>query len=395
MDELASSYPQTVNGLRKSEIKLRRKKEIPPPKYLCMPGSLAFIDKIPIIDRSHTLCNKIKCIFQNNDIDVELQKLQIPQIASNNDNTHSESDGVGNLPKIGKLRRLLKKKTKHEWLEVSDRNVFWSHVLLGSNEIIRRLENYSRSVENSQIDGKKISCVFIDSGWLQSQYVHHLVNLCDLLNIRLISVKPSGCLPELVTTKLKEVKKLAVFAFCTSNEAPSDLLDIFRLLDTLFSPCVGNTERKTPLFEVNDRHPNNSSIVEPRKSWEDVQISPELYTCSSMVHEFTLHEFQPYISSLIQKPCNNNDDDDTTYDTLSNTTLHSHLYNGNPGLQQYQSPSLKTVVAQTVDQRANRKVKRYKKVKNSKTGKKAQSSLVSVKRKKKKKMLKITNKNPE
>ncbi|VDQ03923.1 unnamed protein product [Trichobilharzia regenti] len=201
MDELASSYPQTFSGLRKSEVKLRRKKEIPPPKYLCMPGSLAVIDNIVT-------------------------------------------------------------------------SLFRSHVLFGSNEIIRRLENYSQSGANSQIDGKKIFCVFIDSGWLQSQYVHHLVNLCDLLNIRLISVRPSGCLPELVTTKLKEVKKvcvsvnLAVFAFSTSNEAPSDLLDIFRQLDTLFSPCVGNTnissakwstKRKTPSFEVDDRHSDNVS----------------------------------------------------------------------------------------------------------------------------------------
>ncbi|VDQ15917.1 unnamed protein product [Trichobilharzia regenti] len=114
-----------------------------------------------------------------------------------------------------------------------------------------------------------------------------------------------------------------------------------------------------------------------------------------MVREFTLHEFQSYTSSLIQKSCNNGDN--TTYDTLFNNALHSHLYSGNHGLPQYKSPSLKTVVAQTVDQRANRKVQRYKKVKNSTTGKKTQPSLVSIKRnkKKKKKILKIANKNPE
>ncbi|CAH8614110.1 unnamed protein product [Heterobilharzia americana] len=60
MTELASSYPQSINHSKKAENKLKKKKQIPPPKYLCVSGSLTYINKIPILDKSHTLYNKIK-----------------------------------------------------------------------------------------------------------------------------------------------------------------------------------------------------------------------------------------------------------------------------------------------------------------------------------------------
>ncbi|VDO84361.1 unnamed protein product [Schistosoma margrebowiei] len=85
--------------------------------------------------------------------------------------------------------------------------------MLGSNEIIRCLESSvcNKSENSQETQGRRISCVFIDSGWLASHYGHHLANLCNLLDIKLVAIKPTGSLPDLVTTKFKPVKKVIPF----------------------------------------------------------------------------------------------------------------------------------------------------------------------------------------
>lgn len=361
MTELAPSYIQSTNCVKKTDH-TSKKKQAPPPKYLCVPGSLAFLDKISIIDKSNSLCSEIRCLFQNNDIDIEVEKLQALQNDPDSSDVQSESESKAKFLKIGKSRRQLRKEMKHEWLKVSDCRVFWSHILLGSNEIIRCLESSvcNRNGNNQETQGKKISCVFIDSGWLASHYGHHLANLCTLLDIRLVAIKPTGSLPELVTTKFKPVKKLAVLGFCLSNEIPSDLSDICKQIETKFPTLGDNTsnisvpmdiKKRETSYEMTINCPKASSLVEKKESWEDVEISPKLYDYSSPFHKFTITEFQSYLSSLVLQ-------------SFGSEIVHGMLDSNNQSNFEYsydfcvyKPPVLKGVVART--ERKSRKRKKF------------------------------------
>ncbi|VDP78661.1 unnamed protein product [Schistosoma mattheei] len=73
---------------------------------------------------SSDLCQYVS-LFQNNDIDIEVEKLQALQNDPDPSVVQLESESKAKSLKIGKSRRLLRKELKREWLEVSDCCVFW------------------------------------------------------------------------------------------------------------------------------------------------------------------------------------------------------------------------------------------------------------------------------
>ncbi|CAH8574187.1 unnamed protein product [Schistosoma turkestanicum] len=359
MTELASVYSQPTNCARKAEFTLKKKKQIPPPKYLCVPGSLAFVDRISIVDKSNSLCSEIRCLFQNNDIDLEVETLYVPQNNPDCTDIQSEIGFEGKSLKIGKSRRLLKKETKHEWLKVSNCRIFWSHILMGANEIIRCLENSVHNKNNRDTQEKRISCVFVDSGWLTSQYGHHLANLCTLLDIRIVAVKPTGSLPELVTTKFKPIKKLAVLGLCSSNEIPPDLFKVCKQIEIDF-PIVGHntgnisavmaTNVHEASYKTSNNHSEVSLLVEKKGGWEDVEISSALYDYDSPPHEFTITEFQSYLSSIVLQSFESR----IVHDMLDSDNQSDFEYSNN--FCAYRPPLLKRVAPRM--ERKSRKQKR-------------------------------------
>ncbi|CAI2734537.1 unnamed protein product [Schistosoma spindalis] len=362
MTELASSYAQSNNYVRKTDHTSKKKKQVPPPKYLCVPGSLALLDRISIIDKSNSLCSEIKCLFQNNDIDIDVKKLKALQSGPDPGGIQLESESKAKSLKIGRSRRLLKKDLKHEWLKVADCRVFWSHIFLGSNEIIRCLESSvcNKSENSQETQGKRISCVFVDSGWLTSHYGHHLANLCTLLDIRLLAIKPTGSLPELVTTKFKPVKKLAVLGFCLSNEIPSDLSDICKQIHIKFPTLGDNTSSISYPMDIKKRETSYkttincskaSSLVEKKESWEDVEINSKLYDYSSPPHKFPITEFQSYLSSLALQSL----ESEIVHGMLDSDDQSNFEYSYD--FCAYKSPVLKRVVART--ERKTRKRKTF------------------------------------
>ncbi|KAK4475958.1 hypothetical protein MN116_001196 [Schistosoma mekongi] len=381
MTELTSCSAQSDLCVREVEHTLK-KKHIPLPKYLCAPGSLAFLDRIPILDKSDSLCSRIKCLFQNNDIDVDFGKIHVLQNNLDASGIQSGNESTAKSFKIGKFRRLLKKETKCRWLEASICRAFWSHLLLGSNEIIRCLESSacSKNESRKETQGKRISFVFVDFGWLASHYGHHLANLCKLLNIRLVAIKPTGSLPELVTTKLRPMKKLVVFGFCLSNETPSDLSDICKQIEIRF-PVLGNDtsnisavmgiKKQDTSHEMFTNHPEVPSSVNKKESWEDVKIDSKLYDYSSPAHKFTFSEFQPFLFSLALRSFGN----EIFYGVPDNDN-HSESEN-RCSFCAYKSPVLKAVVTRVGRKSLKRKmsVSQSAEISNSTSRTNVQSSI--------------------
>ncbi|TNN06111.1 Aminoacylase-1 [Schistosoma japonicum] len=300
-------------------------------------------------------------LFQNNDIDVDFEKIQKLQNNLGTSGIQSKSESAAKSFKIGKLRRLLKKETKYGWLEASICRAFWSHLFLGSNEIIRCLESSvcSKSGSNNEAQEKRISFVFVDFGWLASHYGHHLTNLCKLLNIRLVAIKPTGSLPELVTTKLRPIKKLVVFGFCLSNETPSDLSDICKQIEIRFPVLVNDASNISAVMSIKKQHtshemftnhPEVPSSVNKKESWEDVKIDPKLYDYSSPAHKFTVAEFQPFLFSLGLRSFGN----EIFHGVLENVS-HSESEN-RCSFCAYKSPVLKAVVARIGRKHLKRKI---------------------------------------
>lgn len=94
-----------------------------------------------------------------------------------------------------------------------------------------------------------------------------------------------------------------------------------------------------------------SSLVEKKESWEDVQISSKLYDYSSPPHKFTITEFQSYLSSLILQSF----ESEIVHGMLDSDNQSNFEYSY--GFCAYKPPVLKRVVART--ERKTRKRKTF------------------------------------
>lgn len=359
----------------------KQKKKAPPPKYLCLPNSLQPFKKCIYVNFSDEICCKLAKLMNSRG---NLTNLLLPK----DHLTTLLSDGNKTV-NFSKACRILRKQLKTNWLNDPKNKIFWSHILFGVNHIMRHLE---QSTSSSYKSDKlfHLSCLMLDSGWINSPVGHHLAQLCGNLDIPLVVVKPPGKLRDLVSTKFRPLQKLIAFGLCSSVDTPSDLQNFLKTFANNLHTTDSLHNAATDIFNHNRTVKNRKRAFESicldelsfgeqktkrldqtdGEPWESFDFDLKEFYGSLVanlqcVQPISLYTFWSLMSTGIfsetSKLC--------TTPNLPSMELHHTTY-GQPQVPLYDSTMLYSVKPQSTDERLIRKAQLKKTRKSLKKNKK-------------------------
>ncbi|VDD75966.1 unnamed protein product [Mesocestoides corti] len=142
-------------------------KSAPPPKHVCQPFTLRLILGVPILKEDNKVVSNLECLF-----------------AKYAKNEKSSS----NQPPLK-----------------AERDIFWEHIVIGVNSIVKQMETVVRDASSSK-SADPFSVILLDFAWLNSQLGHHLAHLCSgTPHTSLVAVSPPGKLAKIVTSPLQNL----------------------------------------------------------------------------------------------------------------------------------------------------------------------------------------------
>ncbi|KAF7259641.1 hypothetical protein EG68_02634 [Paragonimus skrjabini miyazakii] len=279
---------------------------------------------------------------------------------------------------------------KKDWLSDENHRQFWSHIFLGVNRTVRKLESFQSFPDTSSNQpNPTLECILLDAGWLTSPLGHHISRLCASSGVRLVSVKPLGALPNLFSCTLYKFKKAVAVGICLSMRAPLELVNWIEQLRAQVPPLtmqLGSTatpgakrtteqsnitvqdksvdcleqdlKKKMKTFQDNGEDWNLYKI-DPQKLYIfEGQDSSEKYFPSDRT--LTLSELWSYLTRFTRS--HSDDLPDQTFSTARSMPHSCGLHNVTSS---YQPTVVKLVEPQTEEQRQVQKKRKRKKKRSS------------------------------
>ncbi|CAL8075415.1 unnamed protein product [Calicophoron daubneyi] len=221
--ELATSLSKEERSRTLQEAIKRSKKKSPFPKYVCIPTSAELRRSICFLDNSSALCASLASLMHSYGTLPELKSCKSTKALKE---TYSKCGGCENVTKISAIRRFVIRSLKSARINDPANRNFWSHILLGVNQVMRRLEDLRIPADSTATYAEPyLSCVLLDAGWLSSQLGHHICHLCAESGVRLAAVRPVGSLAQLTSTDFRTLTRVIAIGICRSSSTPPDLLN--------------------------------------------------------------------------------------------------------------------------------------------------------------------------